>query len=391
MAMGRDSASRIGKATATGMQMQFVNLRPGDPAPWFAQRASNTENFKFDTVGGRYILLCFFVTASEPRTQRALKLVEKHRQLFDDEKISFFGVSNDPNDEAEKRVEQQIPGIRYFWDFDGRVAKAFGALPVEQPSGKATARPLWFLLDPALRVRAVVPFTEEGTELAELSRLLTTLPPVGDHIGFSVQAPVLILPGVFEPAFCKQLIELYQKHGGEESGFMRDVGGKTVTITDHGHKRRSDYIIEDDKVIKETQARFHRRVVPEIKKAYQFAVTRMERYIVACYDSETGGHFRAHRDNTTKGTAHRRFAVSVNLNDAFEGGEVSFPEFSPKGFKMPAGGAVVFSCSLLHQVSAVTGGKRYAFLPFLYDDEAARIREANNAYLGEGVGQYKQA
>jgi hypothetical protein len=28
-------------------------------------------------------------------------------------------------------------------------------------------------------------------------------------------------------------------------------------------------------------------------------------------------------------------------------------------------------------------------LPFLYDDEAAKIREANNAKLGEGVGAYQ--
>ena len=27
--------------------------------------------------------------------------------------------------------------------------------------------------------------------------------------------------------------------------------------------------------------------------------------------------------------------------------------------------------------------------PFLYDDEAAKIREQNNAFLGEGVGAYK--
>ena len=70
-----------------------------------------------------------------------------------------------------------------------------------------------------------------------------------------------------------------------------------------------------------------RRVTPEIRKVHQFEVTRMERYLVACYAAEDGGHFRPHRDNTTTGTAHRRFAVSVNLNDDFDGGEVSFPEY----------------------------------------------------------------
>jgi predicted 2-oxoglutarate/Fe(II)-dependent dioxygenase YbiX len=68
---------------------------------------------------------------------------------------------------------------------------------------------------------------------------------------------------------------------------------------------------------------------------------------------------------------------------------VYFPEYGPRSFKPPPGGAVVFSCALLHAVSRVTNGRRYAFLPFLYDDEAAKIREANNKFLGKGIGVYE--
>jgi predicted 2-oxoglutarate/Fe(II)-dependent dioxygenase YbiX len=117
----------------------------------------------------------------------------------------------------------------------------------------------------------------------------------------------------------------------------------------------------------------------------------MERYIVGCYTAEDGGHFRAHRDNTTKGTAHRRFAILINLNAEFEGGEVSFPEYGPRSFRPPQGGAVVFSCSLLHAVSKVKQGRRYAFLPFVYDDAAAALREQNNPFLPESVGEYRRA
>ena len=131
---------------------------------------------------------------------------------------------------------------------------------------------------------------------------------------------------MFELEFCRQLIGLYDAHGGEESGFMREVDGKTIAMTDHAHKRRKDYIIESPELIKQTQTRISRRVNPEMVKVHSFAPTRMERYIVSCYAAEDAGHFRAHRDNTTKGTAHRRFAVSINLNDDFDGGELSFPE-----------------------------------------------------------------
>ena len=162
-------------------------------------------------------------------------------------------------------------------------------------------------------------------------------------------------------------------------------------IHDHGHKRRRDCVIKDEKVIEQIRQRFARAVAPELRKAYQYHATRMERYLIGCYRADDGGHFVAHRDNTTKGTAHRRFAVSVNLNSDFDGGEVSFPEYSRRGFKPPPGGAVVFSCSLLHSVSKVTRGCRYAFLPFMYDDDAAQIRKANNQFLGEGVVEYADA
>ena len=100
---------------------------------------------------------------------------------------------------------------------------------------------------------------------------------------------------------------------------MREVGGRTVGITDPKFKRRKDHYLSDRELIEALQKRFIRRVMPEITKVHQFKVTRMERYVVSCYDAEDGGHFSAHRDNTTKGTAHRRFAVSVNLNDDFDG------------------------------------------------------------------------
>lgn len=72
----------------------------------------------------------------------------------------------------------------------------------------------------------------------------------------------------------------------------------------------------------------------------------------------------------------------MNLNDGFDGREVGFPEYGSRTFKAPPGGAVVFSCSLLHRVTRVTRGQRYAFLPFLYDDAAGAIRERNAGLVG---------
>ena len=376
---------------------RYADLLPGDSAPWFQQRSLGNPRYAFDTAAGRYTVLCFFGSAAAPAAAARLSAVRRRTDLFDDAFCSFFGVTMDPTDEAEKRIAESYPGYRFFLDFDGAVARRYGALPSEEAGDalgseeRIAYRPLWVLLDPTLRVLKALPFRQDGSDAAELIETLERLPPASRFAGFELQAPILFLPNVFDRALCDRLVGLYEAHGGEESGFMREVDGKTVAVHDHAHKRRRDHVIEDQTLVKHTQAIFLRKVVPQIQKAHQFRVTRMERYLVGCYTAEDRGHFRAHRDNTTRGTAHRRFAVSVNLNEDFDGGEVSFPEYGPRSFKPPAGGAVVFSCSLLHAVSAVTRGRRYAFLPFLYDDAAAKIREANNAFLGEGVGQYQSA
>jgi peroxiredoxin/predicted 2-oxoglutarate/Fe(II)-dependent dioxygenase YbiX len=372
-------------------QVAYVNLQRGDPAPWFHQRSSGNPRYAFDTTAGRYIVLCFHVSAGDPRGKAAIGAALSRRELFDDVRFAFFGVSLDPRDESEGRVRERIPGVRFFYDFDGKVSRLYGAIPVgaNPAGGSVAARRFWAVLDPTLRVAGVFPFADDGSEAGALFTFLDSLPPPAQFAGIELMAPILFLPDVFEPDLCRRLIKAYEAHGGEESGFMRQANGKTVMVQDHGHKRRRDHDLTDEDLIAESKARITRRMVPEIEKVHQFKVTRMERYIVSCYSAEDGGHFNAHRDNTTGGTAHRRFAVSINLNGDFAGGDLNFPEYGPRSFKPPPGGAVVFSCSLLHKASLVTAGRRFAFLPFLYDDAAAKIREDNNKFLGEGVGAYK--
>jgi len=375
--------------SAEQAKFSYVSLGTGDPAPWFRQRLAESEFYSFDKAAGRYIVLCFFVSAAEKNGADTIRAVRDHRQLFDDRRARFFGVSLDKTDESSRRFGEKLPGIHCFWDFDGNVSRAYGCIPRESPNTNLPVRRFWLLLDPMLRVIRNIPFAQDGSDRREIFDLLESLPPPERHTGTEVQAPILMLPSVFEPEFCERLIALYKQHGGSESGFMRERDGKTVVVSDPLHKRRKDYTIDDPKLIEACKSRIARRIVPEIAKAYQFNVTRIERFIVACYAAEDGGHFNAHRDNTTKGTAHRRFAVSLNLNDDYDGGEIRFPEFGPNGFKPAPGAAVVFSCSLLHAANKVTRGERYVFLPFLYDEAASAIREKNNAFLDPAVGQYR--
>jgi predicted 2-oxoglutarate/Fe(II)-dependent dioxygenase YbiX len=236
---------------------------------------------------------------------------------------------------------------------------------------------MWLLLDPSLRVVGRV-------QLANARMMFDFLPRLkapGDHAGVPLNAPVLIAPRIFEPELCERLIALHQADGGRFTGVMRDEGERTVAVMDELKKRR-DILVRDEDLQAVLRDRLERRLFPLIARGLGFAVTRIERYVVSCYDAADGAVFHAHRDSTTLGTAHRKFACSINLNAGFEGGDLRFPEFGPKTYRPPPGGAVVFSCALLHEATRVTAGRRYAFLPFFYDEAGAQVLAAYEQRVG---------
>lgn len=213
----------------------------------------------------------------------------------------------------------------------------------------------------------------------QVLRFLQALPPVEEARPLtSMHAPVLVIPNVLDRAFCRSLIEFYQAQGGSPSGFMRQIDGKTVGIFDDNFKKREDVFIQEPKLLPKLNDYIIRRVKPEVQKAFQFTITRFERYMVACYDAENGGFFRPHRDNLSAGTLHRRFAMTLNLNvGEYTGGYLRFPEYAPHGYRAETGSAIIFSCSLLHEATVVTGGQRFALLSFFYGDQDAEVRRAN--------------
>ncbi|MDY0884603.1 2OG-Fe(II) oxygenase [Dongia soli] len=370
-------------------------LSPGDPAPTFIAASNVNPRFNFASAAGRYIVLCFFGGTRHPIGGSLIETVQTHGEFFLNPDFYFFGVALDREDRNRPSLTTKAPGMDIFWDSDGAVARLYNLLAADltaqAAASSAAFRPVTYVLDCNLRILAIVAEPDGKAQAMTVMSLLRQLPPLPPPRPFQPQAPVLVLPHLFEPALCRRLIDGYNASEPIESGYMVERDGKTVQVVDHRHKRRSDWTIIDETLRQAIRDRIMRRLVPEIHKAFNFQVTRMERYLVACYDAEAGGYFRPHRDNTTKGTAHRRFAVTVNLNAGdYEGGDLAFPEYGRVTYRAPTGGAVVFSCSLLHEARAVTKGRRYAFLPFLYDEAAARQREANNPYL-EGEASYRAA
>ncbi len=187
-----------------------------------------------------------------------------------------------------------------------------------------------------------------------------------------VQAPVLLIPNVLTPDICRALINVWATKGNTETGVESSKSGVRRDVIDYQNKKRRDHEVTDAQLLRLLTSTVGRRVMPEVQRAFHYRATRFEGFKIACYDAESGGFFRAHRDNLSPSTAHRRFALTLNLNDDYTGGHLIFPEFGPHRYRPSAGDAIAFSSSFLHEVQPVTRGRRFTLLSFLFHEEQRR-------------------
>lgn len=350
----------------------------GDPVPWFSMPTVTGGSVDLHVDAGRWVVLAFLGALDEPRAQQELAELLKEARLFDEDKIVVYGVLTAAPQALQVLASISGPALGFIADYDGTLSRQYGA----------DGAPRTIVLDPMLRAVADIGWDHPAGHASVVRGILNDLPDVDQSAGAPLTAPLLIVPRVLDFALCDLMVRLYDQMGGEDSGFLFDQDGKTATIINHQLKCRQDLVIEAPELRELIRQRIVTRLVPAIERYFNYPVTRIDRMMVCCYDSRNGGHFFRHRDNINAGARHRRFAVSINLNGDFDGGDLRFPEFGRRSYRPPVGGAAVFACGALHEVIPVTRGRRYAFVPFLYGEADAAVRERNNANLAAGEAQY---
>lgn len=200
---------------------------------------------------------------------------------------------------------------------------------------------------------------------------LSTEPPRHERL----PAPVLSVPHILSPAFCRALIERFESGATTPGGMASmDAFGHPIHKIDVSKKHRRDFVLGPDEALyAPTVDALSRACLPEMKKAFQFDATHLDRVLIACYD-ESGGYFRRHRDNVASAVSYRQFALSINLSDDYEGGFLKFPEYNDHTYRPVLGSGLVFSASLLHEATPITKGRRYVLLTFIHNSAAEAIR-----------------
>jgi hypothetical protein len=219
------------------------------------------------------------------------------------------------------------------------------------------------LLDPNQRIATTFdtrPLLAATEQVAGLAKSVNSEPGMGQVVNVAM-APVLVLPRVFEPDFCEQVMRLWHKGDHKDSGVSSRYGNVGVAEL----KRTEDYMVVEPMMQKAISDRLAWRIGPELIKVFGFdREFSFDAHVILSYSVEGKHFFGAHRDNGAPTTADRSFAVSLNLNDDFEGGELIFPEYSSLKVSPPAGAAAVFSCSVLHEALPVTRGRRFVLTTF---------------------------
>ncbi|HAN45112.1 MAG TPA: alkyl hydroperoxide reductase [Cyanobacteria bacterium UBA8156] len=362
-----------------------------EPAPWFALPSNGAKDFILRDRAGRPLVLVFYGGDRLPACREVGRQIQAHLSELEALGAEVVSISPDPLPVREQIAAAEGWTFRLVSDEQLQVSRGFGVCR-EQVGADGVTQLVYqrtaVLLDRNLRVVGVYGLTDRTAPLAPVLADLRALFPPQPEIDVSMQAPVLLIPDVFSREFCRYLMEVWETCGHGDSGFMKRDGDKTVGYIDHSFKIRQDHFVQDPELKQAIDQPIRRIVFPEIEKAFSYKATRREDYKIACYDASSGGFFRIHRDNTTGGTAHRRFAMSINLNtEEYEGGYLRFPEYGPYRYRPATGSAVVFNCSLLHEATDILSGRRFVLLAFFYGEEEAQARRS---YEQQAQNDYSQ-
>jgi hypothetical protein len=150
-------------------------------------------------------------------------------------------------------------------------------------------RPTTFVLNQNFQIAGVFKLQNSPDQCDQVMQSVKQIPVFAPPQIATRQAPVLLIPNVLDRTFCQHLIHCYQTDGGRDSGFMRQIDGKTVEVFDPEFKRRRDLLLQEDNLLQQLNTRIDKRIKPEIEKVFQFTISRFERYLVSCYDAYNSG------------------------------------------------------------------------------------------------------
>lgn len=276
--------------------------------------------------------------------------------------ILIIAISHQSTDELAKALSEPVPWNRFVIT-DGSSSISDNSLFIDANVHRLFAKegcPVSVCLcDSNLKIRHFCSGNSVEDLLLKISEDGSDVPP-------GSPPPVLLIPDVISDDLAQRLVAYLDANSADAFRNTSDYKSRS-----HIHPDKALEIELDDKLSKS--------LLPEIEKVFYSQISHRETYKICCYDAAEQGCFGKHRD-TIDPHLHRRYALTLVLNDDYEGGGISFPEYTDEIVEVPRNWAVVFPGSLYHQVHNIGVGRRYVLISFLFTEDEARIKEGSEQY-----------
>lgn len=339
--------------------MTVAALLPGDRVPnlTFPDLNGKSRSLYLEVFGGPILMVIAPSPDAAPSRDLISGLSRHTNALSKAGAHSFILTTNQPSGGLDKSALVMIDpygdGMRLFRPFRGDSQE-------EKDRAKASVA----LLDPNQRVVEVFTVEDLRDPLGEAVRRATGVAEIWSRqpVRLDRAAPVMILDKLMSTALRQELIANWESDNAEGT-----VSDGFKNIADPSVKQNREHVVTDPDLQRRVAQEIGPRVVNEIQKVFNYRLPlRFEMLTVLGYDSKRADFFGPHRDNL-RSNQRRRFALSLNLNDEYEGGELVFPEYGPHTYGPPSGAGAVFSCELLHRALPVRSGRRLVLTTFLIE------------------------
>lgn len=352
---------------AQSIRPYVQSLWPGALAMPFETRDEHGRkiNLADDHLSGQYLILAFLSNPDSEQTAALLRELAQLEAQFDSANATAIAISASADAARNKELKR---ASAFPWSVASDPSGAlFASYGLHKGSDHADRL---VMITPHRQIRAWFDLDNDtSSTLGTIMDVINNAQAAEEMRWSAPHAPILVVPNVLSPEECGNLIQSVET----DTPFMvrkpqpgEIAGNYKIPVYEHNRQDRVDLIIKDHNTLQLLDERIFGRITPMIKKSFAFDVTRREDLHIARYFGPREGITMGHRDNVDPPGAHRRFALSISLNDEYEGGGIAFKEFSPQGYRVPAGSAMVFSSSLLHEVQETTAGVRYNLISHFF-------------------------
>lgn len=364
--IGRSGASAPrGGLDQTSAASDFLihdRLEVGDPAaPFILPDPGGTQWSPLDNdIAGKPLLLLFLADGNAAQACADLApLIAAHDELRQAGCGIFALTRAAPGPEVTQALPAAADGKPIFPLLNDSKGEAFRAYGLSGAQASVA-----ILLTANMKIAFIG--GASGRTIPRVRDELRRMAQARPAIALAAHPPILLVPVALSAADCGFLMQLWQRLDQDHGAIGHsDVDPKCVSFL-HEYGRVKQYLVEDARLQEALDAKLARRIMPELSKAFDTRAPQREAYALSCYDANDGGMLQPHRDCASQETRHRRFTVTVALNDGYQGGALRFREYGEQTYNLPIGAAAIFSAAVLHEVLPITSGRRFALVTHIY-------------------------